>query len=595
MPAHTPDYIIVGGGTSGLVVANRLSENPEVHILVLEAGKDLSADPRVNIPAFWTTLIDSDADWQFRSATQPHLNGRSIIMPQGKALGGSSAINGQAFVAPAQAGIDAWSKLGNPGWDWAGLVPYYKKAYTLLPPEDQATRDHLGIDWIDEQYRGTSGPLKVSFPGVVENPLCKAWIDAFRGMDKITTGDPFSGTSIGGYSNAATVDPETKTRSYAVSAHGVPAKERPNVRVITGATVAKILFEKSADGLTATGVEAAVEGKAEIFKASKEVILAGGALNTPKLLELSGIGHKEVLERHGIPSLIDLPGVGENLQDHLMTGVSYEVADGIMTGDPLMRQEPEALALAQDLYANHRSGPFTVGGIQSHAYMSTPDPASQAESIAKYTPEPGDKEHHDIVRSILENPEETSGAWFIFLAQANLHGSGRSLGSAQLQPENFASLGCCQSYPLSRGASHISSADVDAVPDIDPRYFSNTADLDIMAQHLQAVEGLRHTKELAPFFRADGKRNHPDALLVGDLEGAKKYILDTAATAYHLCGTAALMPREKGGVVDPQLIVYGTTNLRVVDASIFPLIPRGNPVSSVYAVAEKAADIIKGH
>lgn len=183
-----PNYIIIGGGTSGLVVANRLSENPNIRVLVLEAGNDLTSDPRVNVPAFWTSLMGSDADWQYRSTPQPGLGGRAISEPQGKLLGGSSGINGQAFIAPSQAGIDAWAKLGNSGWDWSSLAPFYKKAYTLLPPEDQATLDHLGIDWIDEEYRGTSGPVKVSFPGVLQNPLCKAWIDAFRGMNRITTG-----------------------------------------------------------------------------------------------------------------------------------------------------------------------------------------------------------------------------------------------------------------------------------------------------------------------------------------------------------------------------------------------------------------------
>lgn len=188
MASPSPDYIIIGGGTSGLVVANRLSEDPAVQVLVLEAGDDLTADPRVNVPAFWTSLIGSDATWQYQTVPQPGLGGRSIRAPQGKALGGSSAINGQAFIAPAQAEIDGWAKLGNPGWDWAGLAPSYKKSYTLMPPMDQATLEHLGIDWINDEYRGTSGPIKVSFPGVIQNPLCKAWIDAFRGLNKATNG-----------------------------------------------------------------------------------------------------------------------------------------------------------------------------------------------------------------------------------------------------------------------------------------------------------------------------------------------------------------------------------------------------------------------
>lgn len=182
------DYLIIGGGTSGLVLASRLSEDPHVNVVVVEAGENMAEDPRVNVPAFWTTLLGSEADWQYHTVPQDGLVGRSARVPQGKALGGSSAINGQAFIAPSHADIDAWASVGNEGWDWANLAPYYKKFYTLHPPADQATADHLGIDWIDEDHRGSDGPIQVSFPGVIENPLCKAWIDAFRGLGKLNTG-----------------------------------------------------------------------------------------------------------------------------------------------------------------------------------------------------------------------------------------------------------------------------------------------------------------------------------------------------------------------------------------------------------------------
>ncbi|KAJ4256908.1 hypothetical protein NW762_009004 [Fusarium torreyae] len=589
------DYIIIGGGTSGLVIANRLSENPDVQVLVLEAGQDLSNDPRVTVPAFWTTLIGTDADWQFQSVPQHQLGGRIINEAQGKGLGGSSAINCQAYIAPSQAGIDAWGQFGNPGWDWAGLSPYYKKATTLSLPPDQDTRDHLGIDWIDKSCHGTNGPIQVSFPGVVENPLIKAWIDAFRGRDELTTNDPFSGHSVGGYSCCAAVDSSSKTRSYAGNAYGLPAAQRPNLRIITGAKVAKVTFKTESDMIHATGVKASINGgELETFIPAREVILAAGVFNTPKILELSGIGNKDILKRHSIPVVVDLPGVGENLQDHLMTGVSYEVAEGVLTGDPLLRQEPEAISQAQGLYFEHQKGPFTIGGIQSHAFMPTPKGTSD-ELFPTHAGGPEDSELTKVIYSILDNSSESSAAWFMFLAQANLHESGKSFTGSRFMPENFASLGCSQSYPLSRGSTHISSTNIDAAPDIDPRYFPHPLDLEIMARHVQALENLRNAKELEPFFKLNGKRNHPDAFNIGSLEGAKKYVLDTATTSYHSCGTAAMLPKDKGGVIDAKLLVHGVSNLRVVDASIFPMITRGNPMATVYAVAEKAADIIKNH
>lgn len=233
--------------------------------------------------------------------------------------------------------------------------------------------------------------------------------------------------------------------------------------------------------------------------------------------------------------------------------------------------------------------------MQSHAFM--PTAGDDAVGLLDRLPKaqtPGDEEHYEIVRSILDDPEGSSAGWFMFLAQANLHEGGKSFVGAKLLPENYASLGCAQSHPFSCGSTHISLSDPDSPPEIDPRYFSHPADLEIMARHVQALENkLRASKELAPFFKPDGKRNHPDSFRIGDLHGAKKYVLDTATSAYHSCGSTAMLPREKGGVVDLKMIVHNTENLRVVDASIIPLIPRGNILSTVYAVAEKAADIIK--
>lgn len=327
--------------------------------------------------------------------------------------------------------------------------------------------------------------------------------------------DPFSGNSIGGYSNASAVDPSTKTRSYAANAYGIPALHRPNFHLITGVTAHKILFERTDSGVTVTGVQASVQYQIKTFGASKEVILAAGAFNTPKLLELSGIGNKGLLQKYGIDVIIDNSGVGDNLQDHLMPGVSFEVVDGVVTGDPLMRQEPEALQLAQKLYFEHKSSPLTVGGIQSHTFMpvlefaDTEGRKQQADLLDKLPPKLDDTEYYGTVRSIIDNVNECSAGWFIFLAQANLYEQSDTFVGSELLPENFASLGCFLSHPFSRGSTHISAADIAATPDIDPRFFSHPADLEIMARHVQALEALRQTKELAYYFKRDGKRNHP--------------------------------------------------------------------------------------
>ncbi|OJD19778.1 hypothetical protein AJ78_00277 [Emergomyces pasteurianus Ep9510] len=600
----TADYVIVGGGTAGLVLAARLSEDPGTSVIVLEAGKNHLEDPRVNIPALWTTLFGTDADWAFTTLPQPTLGDKTINAAQGKILGGSSAINGQAFVSASKAVIDAWSELGNEGWTWENLQPYYKKSYTLNIPDDE-TCNHLGLNWVDPSVHGSSGPIQVSFPGQVQNPLVKAWTEMFKSIGFETTADPYSGVSVGAFSSLAAVDPLSKTRSYSASAYGRTAMERSGVHIVTDAFVNKVLLEGSKPNIRATGVEVDVMSQLITIRANKEVIITAGALNTPKLLELSGVGSKEILEKYNIPVVIDNPNVGENLQDHLMSGISFEVVDGVITGDPLLRQEPEAIASAMQMYSENQAGPMTIGGVQSSGLMP----------ILEFTGPSGKKAREDffhrfsstesattesattsqaMARSILETQKGPTCNMFMFLAQANLHKTDASgfVGS-ELLPGNYLSLGVMQSIPFSRGHVHISSSNPNDKPTIDPRYLSHPIDIEILARNLLELERLHETDALARYLKKpDGRRNHPDAFLK-DLESTKKYLRDTSTTAYHFAGTAAMLPEDQGGVVNEKLVVHGTVNLRVCDASIFPVIPPANLMATVYAVAERSADIIK--
>ena len=369
--------------------------------------------------------------------------------------------------------------------------------------------------------------------------------------------------------------------------------------MVTGALVNKILLEKKGDGVTARGVLVSLKDNAQEVMARVEVILAAGAFQSPKLLELSGVGNSSLLESHGISVIINNPNVGENLQDHLMTGISYEVKEGVFTGDALMRQEPEAIQGAMQLYTEHKVGPFCVGGIGSHAFMPmvdflTDDGKKELQLLlAKRSPSAKEEVQHELIHSIIESADEGSGALFMFLAQVNLHASPEAKDFVQnLQPGSFLSLGATQAHPFSRGSVHISSADATQAPTIDPRYFSDPLDVEILSRHVQFLEKVAETQPLASFLKPDGKRNHPTAY-VKDLDAAKDYTQTTAFSNYHPSGTCAMMAKEHGGVVDERLLVHGTSNLRIVDSSIMPLIPRGNIQSTVYAVAERAADLIK--
>ncbi|KAI9714895.1 MAG: hypothetical protein M1820_000184 [Bogoriella megaspora] len=598
-----PDYVIIGGGTAGLVVASRLSEDPDTSVVVLEAGENHLNDPRVNIPAFWSSLVGTELDWQFLSLTQPGLGDRAVRLPQGRLLGGSSGLNGQTLVAPSKAGIDMWANLGNPGWDWASLKPFYAKFYTLELP-DEATQRHLGLQWLDNEVNGTSGPIKTSFTGVIDNPMPKAWVESFQNLNLGTTADPFSGESIGAYSNMSTVDGESKMRSYAASGYAAPAMSRPNLKIIYGAEVRKILVKNSEPDVQAYGVSYVINGEIHSIEANREVILAAGVFQSPKLLELSGIGGQKLLSAHGIDVIIDNPNVGENLQDHLMTGISFELTDGISTADPLMRREPQALKAAQAQYQNEKKGPFCIGGIGAHAYLPVSELVDaerkqrQADILAKlplFTTE-DDKVariHEEAVRKVIESGDDGSGSLFLVLAQGVTHENEATAEHGPIyQPGNFASIGCIQTHPFSTGWSHISSKDPSAKPDIDPCYFSHPLDLELMSRHLLMCVKIRETEPISHYFKPNGKRNHAKAH-IRTLDDAKRYLVETAKTAYHCCGTCSMRPKDQGGVVDSKLTVWGTRNLRVVDASVFPFISRGNTMSTVYAVAEKAADLIK--
>ena len=481
------------------------------------------------------------------------------------------------------------------------MEPYYRKFYTLNVP-DEVTSQHLGLDYITDTDKEARGPVQVSYTGVAQDPLSKAWIDTFKGMKHGMAGDPFSGTSAGGYANAVTVDPVSKTRSYAATAYYAPIAQRGNLTVITGAQVEKIDFADGNGKKFANAVHFNREGKSFRFGVRKEVILAAGTFQSPKILELSGIGNPDILKPLNIPLVIDNKNVGENLQDHLMTGISFEVNDGVMTGDSLLRQEPEAIAAATDLYQNHKAGPMTVGGIASHAFMPLPDsnPVSDINAelqdlLQQYQPNAENKRHHDAVCQILRAPDEATGALLMFLAQTNLHNGETAKDYLQdPQPGNFISLGACQAHVFSRGTSHIVSDKFSDAPAIDPRYLSHPLDLEFLARHVQFLERLARSPPLAGYIKPHGRRNHPTAY-VEDLAAAKDYVRTTALSSRHPAGTCAMLPQNEGGVVDNHLIVYGTRNVRVVDASVMPLIPRSNLQSTVYAVAERAADLIKEH
>lgn len=492
------------------------------------------------------------------------------------------------------------------------LAPYFKKSHTLaVPPSDTALYDHLHLEYINPDISGTNGPIKASFPDSIDNPLPRAWIETLHALGHKATGDPFSGNIIGAYTNAACIDPETRQRSYAASAYWKPIQDRKNLTVVTGAHVQRILLQGSPPDVVAVGAQYVHKGETKTVSAKQEVILSAGALHSPKILELSGIGDPDLLASLGISTVIPNKNVGENLQDHPMTGLSFEVQDGVETIDDLLRQDPAALARAMAQYADSRSGPLAVGGIFSYAFLplqdansNLPESHSNLSSYPRADTHPHSYHALDPAQSayydrLLHNPHESTAGFFTYGAQGNFGGgSGSALMQSNFLPGSYYSVAVCLLQPLSRGSAHIRSADPAEPGRVDPRYLSHGLDLELFARHMTYIAKIVATEPLASLLKPQaegGRRNAaaPAPADLADVGAMREYVRQTTLSSWHPTSTCAMLPLDGGGVVDERLRVHGARNLRVVDASVFPVTTRGNPMATVYAVAERAADLVK--
>ncbi|KAK7731534.1 hypothetical protein SLS53_008774 [Cytospora paraplurivora] len=606
------DVIIVGGGTAGLVVASRLSEEPGLQVLILEAGQDLPQLPErliqaVLTPAANSQLYKSPVDWDLKTVPQTNLGGREIGFPQGKILGGSSGINGLSFTASAKVVVDGWAELGNPGWEWPAFSQSLAKTYTVAKTTLSSAKSS----------DGSQGPLKVAYADDYKGGWPKVWADTIESLGFPGTQDTLTGQAAGGLAIPDTVDPASGIRSYAANAYLSPeVRGRANLTVITGVEVNKILLDRSSSGgvrdVVATGVEFTdpTTGTTKTVTARREVIISAGAFGSPKILELSGIGDAR---RFGADNVVvDIPGVGENLQNHPMTTVSFQVSDAApSTKDAFLRaaiqQDLQVLGGPMKEYIEHHTGPFASSGVTSAAQLplpglDTPEGKKEIESLLSKTGAAAGESsfavaHEKFVRSILLSPSEASGYYIFGPAYAAFNPDGTSAPPPlDGSEDNYITIVFVLAHPLSRGSTHVVDAGADQKLAIDPGFLSHPLDLEIMARHVRFIEqGLVATEPLSQWVKPNGKRavGAPEAGALKDLDEVKKFIKDRAIGAHHFTGSCSMLPRELGGVVDPQLRVYGTANLRVVDASVVPLAPRANPQATVYGVAEHASTLIK--
>lgn len=516
-------YVIVGAGAAGCVIAARLSEDPSTRVLLLEAGPRPSKK-EVAIPAAFSKLFHTELDWDYRTVPQRHLEDRVLYWPRGRMLGGSSSLNAMMWVRGVPADYDAWAEAGNPGWAYADVLPYFKRAETADRP--------------DPEHVGMAGPLFIQEQRQV-NPGTHLFVEACirRGIHRNQNAN--AGTNLGVDYTQVTQD-RGRRRSASV-AYLEPIMRRPNLDVLTGAHVGRVLVESG----RAIGVSYVRDGALHTAHASEELILSGGAVNTPHLLQVSGIGPVEDLKAAGIEPMIDLPGVGGNLMDHLAAGVVR------------FTSRSDSLAAAETVrelveYVLRRRGLLTSNVGEAHAFIETEPGLAGPDIELIFAPVPY-LDHGDT-----EPP-----------------GHGYTVGAILLQPE-------------SRGTIRPITADPMRAPRIDPAYLSEPHDVDTLRSGVEKAIEVLDTSPLADVI-GDWIRPTRRPENGAEIEaGIRRW----AETLYHPAGTCR-MGTDELAVVDAELRVHGIGGLRVADTSVMPTLNRGHTYAPAILIGEKAADLIR--
>jgi choline dehydrogenase len=526
------DYIIIGAGSAGCVLANRLSQDSSVSVLLLEAGP-ADWNPFIHMPAGLSKLAGNRRiNWNYSTAPEPALDNRALWWPRGKVLGGSSSINAMCYIRGVPADYDAWADGGADGWDWQSVLPYFKRS----------ERNSRGGDAL----HGEAGPLSVSDLRHV-NPLSRAFVQAGE-QAGYPANDDFNGPRQEGF-GLYQVTQRDGARCSAAVAYLQPARQRPNLTVHTGALVSRITFD-DAPRPRANGVVYSAHGKGYHQPAAREVLLCGGAINSPQLLMLSGIGPADALQRQGIPVVADVPAVGANLQDHL------DICTLQQCTQPVTYDRLGDLRVAFDYYLRGHRGAGTSNIAEAGAFVRS-----------RFAPDGRADVQFHFIPAMLDD-----------------HGRHRLKGDGY-------TVHACFLHPRSRGRITLASNRVADKPRIEANYMSDAEGFDLKMM----VECAKLSRELLAQPAFDAYRGAPIFPAASDLDDDDlvAFVRAKAETVYHPVGTCR-MGNDDQAVVDPALRVRGIDGLRVVDAAVMPRLPTGNTNAPTMMIAERAADLILG-
>ena len=526
------DYIVVGAGSAGCVLAARLSEDAGTRVLLLEAGPP-DRSVWIHLPiGYGKTMWDSTVNWCFYTDPDPNMNGRRIYWPRGKTLGGSSSINGLIYIRGQREDYEHWAALGNRGWGYDDVLPYFIKS----------ERNQRGAD----AFHGGSGPLSVSDIGT-RNPLIEAFI-AGAAEQGVPRTEDFNGARQEG-AGYYQLNTWNGLRWSTAKGYLRPARRRSNLRVVTGAHATGIVIENR----RAVGVRYRHSGLDKHARSKAEVLLSAGAIQSPQLLQLSGIGPAPLLQALGIGVVHHLPGVGENLQDHLQVRLIFE-STRPTTNDELNSWHGQARLGLQWLFA--RSGPLAVGINQGGCFMR----ALPAEAGAASRP--------DIQFHVATLSADMAGG--------------------KVHPFSGLTMSICQLRPESRGHIRIRSADPYAPPEMQPNYLATERDRRTTVAGMKAARAIAASAAMRPFIKREVKPG-PEA---GDDAALLEFCRNNGATIFHPSGTCK-MGKDAMAVLDERLRVHGVQGLRVVDGSAMPTLVSGNTNAPIVMMAEKAADMIQ--